>query len=378
MEKSISSDLIRGHIDTIILHALLDGDKYAQQISDTVELKSNNQYTINQATLYSSLKRLENLKYVSAYWFDIENGRRRFFRLTELGKKVVEENLSNWSYSCAIIDKLIGNEEKIIPTPVSVCDIVTETKKPDLDAPTQNENQTTTVVSSVVTPQELNFRNILNCLIKTNNVVPDTVEQNEEQPVAQSNEIKKEKFNETILEDTNGNYNTGKIDFGDLLQKANKEGYKIRISNKNVKVASGSVFINKVNYYSALIIFLVAICEFLCVSFAFKNTLNFSLRLTLIVILVFASFPIIMAVIYRKNPEKTLKTIKSDTILTAAIIIFNLLLITFAGNLLFNIDFADTRTVLLSLVCPIVLYFDVIIYFAIRFYLTKNNKFKVK
>ena len=61
MEKSISSDLIRGHIDTIILHTLLDGNKYAQQISDSIEEKSEKNYVINQATLYSSLKRLENL-----------------------------------------------------------------------------------------------------------------------------------------------------------------------------------------------------------------------------------------------------------------------------------------------------------------------------
>ena len=64
MEKpSISSDLIRGHIDTIILHVLSFGDKFAQQISDEINVKSENKYQINQATLYSSLKRLENLKF---------------------------------------------------------------------------------------------------------------------------------------------------------------------------------------------------------------------------------------------------------------------------------------------------------------------------
>ena len=59
-KAAISSDLIRGHIDTIILHTLLDGDKYAQQIIDSVDLKSEKQYQLNQATLYSSLKRLES------------------------------------------------------------------------------------------------------------------------------------------------------------------------------------------------------------------------------------------------------------------------------------------------------------------------------
>ena len=56
--QQISSDLIRGHIDTIILHTLLDGDKFAQQISESIEAKSENEYKINQSTLYRYLKRL--------------------------------------------------------------------------------------------------------------------------------------------------------------------------------------------------------------------------------------------------------------------------------------------------------------------------------
>ena len=82
MEQAISSDLIRGHIDTIILHTLINGDKHAQQISDFVEEKSGNEYKINQATLYSSLKRLESLKFVQSYWNDSDNGRSKFFKLT--------------------------------------------------------------------------------------------------------------------------------------------------------------------------------------------------------------------------------------------------------------------------------------------------------
>ena len=112
MEQAISSDLIRGHVDTIILHTLLDGDKFAQQITDFVENKSENCYQINQATLYSSLKRLENLKYVKSYWNDFESGRRKFFSITQLGKDVVEKNLCDWMYSKGIIDKLLDSKQE--------------------------------------------------------------------------------------------------------------------------------------------------------------------------------------------------------------------------------------------------------------------------
>ncbi len=396
MENAISSDLIRGHIDTIILYALLDGDKYAQQISDAVALKSENQYVINQATLYSSLKRLENLKYVSAYWYDAEKGRRRYFRLTDLGKQVVENNLSNWSYSRAIIDKLTGCEstvikpiivEKPVESAISTVQNTTESinsnesQKPDLSAPTQNETQNSPVSTSSQANQEINFRNILNGLIKNNNSEenhPEEIIVSNQEPIEP--EVKKvEKFNETILEDPQSHsYNNGKADFGDLLQKASKEGYKIRISNKNSKISSGSIYINKVNLCSSLLCFLIVALEFICAYLIFNDILKLSLPAILVSIVALAIFPIALTIIYSKNPTKTLKTIKADTILTSLIIVFNLLLITFAGNLLFNVDFSDTYTILLALICPIILYVDIVIFFTIRFLFGKNKKFQVK
>ena len=110
-QPTINSNLIRGHIDTIILHALKDGDKYPQQICDVVLNISNGKYEINQATLYSSLKRLETLKFVSSYWHDADDGRRKFYSLTENGKNNLEENLLDWKFSKNIIDDLIGIAE---------------------------------------------------------------------------------------------------------------------------------------------------------------------------------------------------------------------------------------------------------------------------
>ena len=57
--NSISSDLIRGHINTIILRTLYDGDKYGYEIINEIEEKSKGQYSLKQPTLYSALKRLE-------------------------------------------------------------------------------------------------------------------------------------------------------------------------------------------------------------------------------------------------------------------------------------------------------------------------------
>ena len=107
---TISSDLIRGHINTIILRSLYDGDKYGYDIINEIEKKSGGLYTLKQPTLYSALKRLESLKYVESYYGDFSNGgRRKYFRLTEKGKQTAEHDLSEWEYSRTVIDSLISD-----------------------------------------------------------------------------------------------------------------------------------------------------------------------------------------------------------------------------------------------------------------------------
>ena len=110
---SISSDLIRGHINTIILRSLYDGDKYGYDILNEIESKTGGLYAIKQPTLYSALKRLESLHYVASYYGEFSNGgRRKYFRLTDEGREFVNKSLSEWEYSRTIIDSLIADGDK--------------------------------------------------------------------------------------------------------------------------------------------------------------------------------------------------------------------------------------------------------------------------
>lgn len=107
----IDSDLIRGHIDTIILKSLFEGDKYGLEIIQEIEEKSNGSYELKQPTLYSCLKRLENQGLISSYWEDSEiGGKRHYYTLTDLGKEEYQNNQKEWLRSKEIIDNLIYND----------------------------------------------------------------------------------------------------------------------------------------------------------------------------------------------------------------------------------------------------------------------------
>ena len=111
--SGIDSDLIRGHIDTIILKALFEGDKYGYEICKEVEERSGGLYELKQPTLYSCLKRLESQKLITSYWTDSEiGGKRHYYKLTELGQETCKNNQDEWNRSRVIIDSLISNGEK--------------------------------------------------------------------------------------------------------------------------------------------------------------------------------------------------------------------------------------------------------------------------
>ena len=383
--KAISSDLIRGHIDTIILYSLIDGQKTSQQIIDSVAVKSDNKYQLNQATLYSSLKRLESLKFISSLWHDAEDGRRKFFTLTESGKSTVNNNLSNWEYSRAIIDRLIGfndntaknatrvvEVEKIVEKPVYIEKIIEKPVEPVITAEKPLNNVMENALKTSNT--EINFRNILNGLIKNNEKekadVIDVPDKNED--------VKN--FNETIntpVQDSCSN-TINKIDFSDLKEKVETDGYKLSVSSKEKNIRCGSVLINKLNLYSTAIIALIALLEFLVFSVATKDVVDFTPLAVILSIVVIAALPITFSIMFFKKPLKTSGLIKKDGILYSAIVAFNLILFTIVLDLLFNVNFADSYELSVCLIIPLLIILDLVLFFTVRFYISKMKLFTVK
>ena len=107
-DNKISADLLRGHTDTIILKLLLDGDKYGYEITKLIHANSSGEYDLKEATMYSSLKRLEGDGSISSYWGDeTQGGRRRYYRITKKGKQAYAENKANWEYAKRVLDNLL-------------------------------------------------------------------------------------------------------------------------------------------------------------------------------------------------------------------------------------------------------------------------------
>ncbi|MFB5663440.1 PadR family transcriptional regulator [Alteribacillus sp. HJP-4] len=111
MSGRISTDLIRGNTVTIILNILRQGDSYGYQIYKTITELSNHQYELKEATLYTAFRRLEKDGHILSYWGDeSQGGRRKYYRITEEGQMLYEQNREDWLFAKDILDDLIKGE----------------------------------------------------------------------------------------------------------------------------------------------------------------------------------------------------------------------------------------------------------------------------
>lgn len=108
IDNKLSSDLLRGHTDTIILKLLMDGDTYGYEITRRVSKYTRQLYELKEATMYSSLKRLENDGHITSYWgSETQGGRRKYYQITESGRGQYKQNKQNWDYAKQILDELL-------------------------------------------------------------------------------------------------------------------------------------------------------------------------------------------------------------------------------------------------------------------------------
>ena len=108
---TIASDIIRGHTDAIILERLSAGDSYGYEINKAILRKTNGRYELKEATLYTAFKRLEESGSITSYWGNEATGaRRRYYAITEQGRKNYEALLEEWKDARAMIDELTNKE----------------------------------------------------------------------------------------------------------------------------------------------------------------------------------------------------------------------------------------------------------------------------
>ncbi len=112
-QGELTPDLIRGMTDTIVLGLLLEEDRYGYEIYKEILRRSDNTFELKEATLYASIRRLEQEGCLSSHWGEgSRGGRRRYYSVTVRGLDRYRRSLRNWTFAKQMLDRLLARTEK--------------------------------------------------------------------------------------------------------------------------------------------------------------------------------------------------------------------------------------------------------------------------
>ncbi|MCC0645717.1 MULTISPECIES: PadR family transcriptional regulator [unclassified Clostridioides] len=103
----LNKEVLKGHIDTLILSILNKGDSYGYEIAKVV--RDETTFELKESTLYVSLKRLESKGLIKSYWGNDQGAgsRRKYYNITDDGKDNLEIKIQEWDFIQGIMNKFL-------------------------------------------------------------------------------------------------------------------------------------------------------------------------------------------------------------------------------------------------------------------------------
>src|SRR5580704_19056426 len=96
--QSIDRDLKKGSAELLILSLLEARQRHGYEIAKLIETRSKGAVRFRVASLYPLLYRLEDRGYIQGRWVEkAGERRRRFYRLTAVGRMILVERRSGWA-----------------------------------------------------------------------------------------------------------------------------------------------------------------------------------------------------------------------------------------------------------------------------------------
>ena len=106
------NDLVQGTLDLLILKLLALQPLHGWAISRRLKAVSGDVLQVSEGSLYPALHKLEQEGWIRAEWKQTENNRRaKFYALTRLGRKQLEQESASWHLLSSAITRVIGLSE---------------------------------------------------------------------------------------------------------------------------------------------------------------------------------------------------------------------------------------------------------------------------
>ena len=110
--EAINGDKLRGHLETMILSTLEQGEAHGLEILRRLEAVGCGLLRLKEGSLYPALYRLEEAGEIKAVWESQPHGRRgarrRIYRLTPKGQRRLDAGRVEWQQFVRVVGGILG------------------------------------------------------------------------------------------------------------------------------------------------------------------------------------------------------------------------------------------------------------------------------
>ena len=109
--RALDRELKKGSAELLILSLVEDQPRHGYDLSKLIELRSGGVLKFRVASLYPLLYRLEKRGWIQGRWIEkAGQRRRRYYRLTAEGRRVLRSKQQSWKDFVAAIGRITGIE----------------------------------------------------------------------------------------------------------------------------------------------------------------------------------------------------------------------------------------------------------------------------
>jgi transcriptional regulator len=107
--KPARSEVLKGTLDLMILKTLdAMGPMHGYGIARRIEQISQEVLQLNEGTVYASLLRLLQQRWITAEWGVSENNRKaRFYAISKAGRKQLAAEAENWERIAGVVGRVL-------------------------------------------------------------------------------------------------------------------------------------------------------------------------------------------------------------------------------------------------------------------------------
>ena len=110
-------ELMRGSLDLMVLSVLAAGRKYGYLLQQELRDASRGMVDVQAGTLYPLLHRLESDRLIRCKWDDSTGRRRKWYELTDAGRKRLSAQAREWHEYAECIQALLAPVLDSLPRP---------------------------------------------------------------------------------------------------------------------------------------------------------------------------------------------------------------------------------------------------------------------